>query len=77
MIGLPAYARHGFSSEMVYDNCVTGYLGRPILPQWISPMLMRWFRVFLPKEERFFDLFVGIPGRLEGRGGFAGHAAGR
>jgi len=24
-------------------------------------MLMRWFRYFLPKEERFFDLFAAIP----------------
>jgi uncharacterized protein len=23
----------------------------------LFPMLMRWFRAFLPKEERFFDLF--------------------
>src|ERR1700681_3221617 len=58
MIRFPPTLATGFSSEMVYDNCVTGYLGPPILLQWISPPMLRWFRAFLPKEERFFDLFA-------------------
>jgi predicted phosphate transport protein (TIGR00153 family) len=41
---------------MVYDSFVTG---RPAACQndGLLPMLMRWFRYFLPKEERFFELF--------------------
>ena len=42
---------------MVYDSFVTGRLGRPFQNDGLDPML-RWFRYFLPKEERFFDLFA-------------------
>src|SRR6202171_867618 len=41
---------------MVYDSCVTGRAGGHFRKTWTSEML-RWFRAFLPKEERFFDLF--------------------
>src|SRR6476619_2571784 len=41
---------------MVYDSFVTGrHAAAP--ERWIVPML-GWFRAFLPKEERFFDLFA-------------------
>src|SRR6202000_645635 len=42
---------------MVYDSSVTARSGGPSLVVDI-PMLLRWFRAFLPKEERFFDLFA-------------------
>jgi predicted phosphate transport protein (TIGR00153 family) len=41
---------------MVYDSFVTARSGRAIFQPVAYPM-MRWFRAFLPKEERFFDLF--------------------
>src|ERR1700742_1552768 len=42
---------------MAYDRYVTGDLSPPFCHLDIA-MLMRWFRAFLPKEERFFDLFA-------------------
>jgi hypothetical protein len=41
---------------MVYDSFVTCRRAA-VRERWIEPML-RWFRAFLPKEERFFDLFA-------------------
>src|SRR5690242_2649650 len=41
---------------MVYDSSVTG---RPAaVPDRRKMPMLRWFRAFLPKEERFFDLFA-------------------
>ena len=46
-----------FPRKMVYDSFVTGRLGRPFHGHGHRQML-RWFRAFLPREERFFDLFA-------------------
>ena len=57
MTGFPWPLASRFPEEMVYDSCVTGRLGRPFPQPWTYQML-RWFRAFLPREERFFDLFA-------------------
>src|SRR5882757_9930890 len=51
----PSAAR--FTCEMVYDSFVTGRPAAVFGNDGPDPML-RWFRAFLPKEERFFDLFA-------------------
>jgi len=41
---------------MVYDSLVTGAKAGPLA--WWKSLMLRWFRAFLPKEERFFELFA-------------------
>ena len=41
---------------MVYDSFVTGRFSAGAPERW-NYLMLRWFRAFLPKEERFFDLF--------------------
>jgi predicted phosphate transport protein (TIGR00153 family) len=42
---------------MVYDTCAIR-TGGPVLCLQLDAEMLRWFRSFLPKEERFFDLFA-------------------
>src|SRR5471032_483836 len=42
---------------MVYDSFATGGFGRPFL-RYGPIRMLSWFRYFLPKEERFFELFA-------------------
>src|ERR1700688_2530551 len=43
---------------MVYDSCVTGSLPQTLYSGHWTSIMLRFFRYFLPKEERFFDLFA-------------------
>src|SRR4051812_35242828 len=49
--------RRRFRNEMVYDGLVTSRFPAAAGYRWTRPML-RLFRYFLPREERFFDLFA-------------------
>src|SRR3954464_14633280 len=42
---------------MVYDSFMTARSGQAIIQTGSLSPMMRLFRAFLPKEERFFDLF--------------------
>jgi predicted phosphate transport protein (TIGR00153 family) len=52
---LRSVARQALPGEMVYESFVTA---RRAIFQFTEIAMLRWFRAFLPKEERFFDLFA-------------------
>jgi uncharacterized protein len=54
---VPDAAVWAFLPKSVYDKLCDGPSAAPLHNTGIDPML-RWFRAFLPREERFFDLFA-------------------
>ena len=56
----PRPGRSRFLLEMVYEQFCDRSPQAAVPRRWTLPML-RWFRAFLPKEERFFDLFASMP----------------
>jgi len=53
---VPALPPQVFCSNPVYDRFMTG--DNPWHLLIMDRSMLRWFRAFLPKEERFFDLFA-------------------